>query len=218
MTSITALINSIRPFEITQVSTATSDQTKIMPHIALPQDKPGMVALAMYRPDVYSRLASLADLLLHQENPLSTLALGERELIAAYVSSLNDCNYCKAAHGNVAAAHLQNLKLVEGVKDDMESSEASPKIKSLLRIAGMVQQSGKNVSSDAVESAKKEGASEMDVHDTVFIAAMFSMFNRYVDGLQTEMPKDMGAFAGRGAVIAKNGYLGMPVPLQGDMK
>lgn len=182
-----------------------------MPHIALPPNKPGMIALAAYRPDVYSRLASLADVLLHQEHPESTLSLGERELIATYVSALNQCNYCQAAHGNIAAAHLHDSKLVEDVKHDFESSEASLKMKSLLRIAGMAQRSGKDVSSEAVESAKREGASDMDVHDTVLIAAMFCMFNRYVDGLSTEMPQDMGAFARRGALIAEKGYSGMPV-------
>ena len=182
-----------------------------MPHIALPPDKPGMVALAAYRPDVYSRFASLADLLLHQENPESTLSLGERELIATYVSSLNECNYCQAAHGSIAAAHLHDQKLVEAVKTDFESSEINPKMKSLLRIAGLVQRSGNDVNTDAVESAKKEGASDMDVHDTVLIAAMFCMFNRYVDGLETKMPQDMSAFTSRGAVIAEKGY-GMPVP------
>jgi len=177
-----------------------------MPHVALPANKPGMIALAAYRPDVYSRLAVLADLLLHEENPESTLSLGERELIATYVSSLNDCNYCQAAHGSIAAAHLQDLKLVEGVKQDFENSEVSAKMKALLRIASMVKRSGKDVSDEAVESAKKEGASDMDVHDTVLIAAMFCMFNRYVDGLGTEMPRDMGAFASRGILIAEKGY------------
>jgi uncharacterized peroxidase-related enzyme len=171
-----------------------------------------MVALATYRPDVYSRLASLADLVLHQEHPDSTLSLGERELIATYVSSLNQCNYCEAAHGSIAAAHLHDPKLVEDVKTNFENSDVSLKMKLLLRIAGLAQQSGKDVSSDAVESAKKEGATDMDVHDTVLIAAMFSMFNRYVDGLRTEMPQDMGAFASRGALIAEKGYAGMPVP------
>jgi uncharacterized peroxidase-related enzyme len=159
-----------------------------MPHIALPPNKPGMIALAAYRPDIYSRLAALADLLLHQEIPDSSLSLSERELIATYVSSLNDCNYCQAAHGNIAAAHLHDPTLVENVKSDFEGSEVSAKMKALLRIAGMVKRSGKDVSSDAVESAKREEASDMDVHDTVLIAAMFCMFNRYVDGLGMEMP------------------------------
>jgi uncharacterized peroxidase-related enzyme len=177
-----------------------------MPHIALPTNKPGMMALGAYRPDIYSRLASLADLLLHQSHPESSLSLGERELIAACISSLNNCAYCQAAHGSVAAAHLHDAQLVENVKSDFESSEISLKMKALLRIAGMVQKSGREVSSEAVESAKKEGASDMDVHDTVLIAAAFCMFNRYVDGLVTEMPGDMVAFKSRGDVIAEKGY------------
>jgi uncharacterized peroxidase-related enzyme len=182
-----------------------------MPYIALPPNKPGMVALGAYRPDVYSRLASLANLLLHEENPNSTMSLGERELIATYVSSLNNCNYCQAAHGSVAAAHLQDPKLIEGVKVNFETSAVTPKMKSLLRIAGLVQRSGRDVSREVVESAKREGASDMDVHDTVLIASMFCMFNRYVDGLETEMPSDMAAFTSSGAMIAEKGY-GMPVP------
>lgn len=113
----------------------------------------------------------------------------------------------------MAAAHLQNPKLVEDVKCDYESSEASPKMKALLRIAGMVQKSGRDVSGQAVENAKMEGASEMDVHDTVLIAAAFCMFNRYVDGLGTEVPVDLEAFVKRGAVIAEKGYEGMSVPV-----
>ena len=183
-----------------------------MPHIGLPPNKPGMVALGAYRPDVYARLGSLADLLLHQSHPESSLSPGERELIAAYVSSLNNCAYCQAAHGCVAAAHLHDSQLVESVKVDFESSESSPKMKALLRIAGMVQKSGREVTSEAVASAKKEGASDMDIHDTVLIAAAFCMFNRYVDGLGTEMPGDMKAFESRGVAIAEKGYVAiMPV-------
>jgi len=183
-----------------------------MPHIGLPPNKPGMVALAAYRPDVYTRLASLADLLLHQTHPSSTLTPGERELIASYVSSLNNCAYCTSAHGSVAAAHLHDPNIVDNVKTDFESSEVSPKVKALLRMAGMVQRSGKDVSGEAVEEAKRQGATDMDVHDTVLIAAAFCMFNRYVDGLGTEMPGDMDAFKSRGAVIAEKGYAAMASP------
>ena len=191
---------------------------KTMPHIALPPNKPGMVALGAYRPDIYSRLGSLANLLLHQEHSGSTLSPGERELIATYVSSLNGSNYCQAAHGSIAAAHLQDSKLVEDVKRNFEGSGVSPKMKLLLSIASMVQRSGKDVSSEAVEKAKKEGASDMDVHDTVLIAAMFYMFNRYVDGLRTEIPSDMEVFVSRGAMIAERGYMGLPVSLKTEDK
>jgi hypothetical protein len=162
-----------------------------MPHVSLPPNKPGMVALSIYRPDVYSRLGSLADLILHEQHPA----------------------YCQTIHGAVAAAHLSNVKIVEDVIFEYESSEASPKMKALLKIAGMVQKSGRAVTTEAVESAKAKGATEMDIHDTVLIAAMFSMFNRYVDGLATEMPVDLDAFVKRGPVIAEKGYAGPPVPV-----
>jgi len=123
-----------------------------MPHIALPPRKPGMIALAAYRPDVYSHLGALADLLLHQEHPNSTLSLGERELIATRISFLNSCKYCHTAHGNIAAAHLHSSALVDDVKaQDLEDSEGlSSKMKELLRIAGLVQKGGKEVSAESV--------------------------------------------------------------------
>jgi hypothetical protein len=103
--------------------------------------------------------------------------------------------------------------MVEDVIFEYENSEASPKMKVLLKIAGLVKKSGRAVTTEAVENAKTEGATEMDIHDTVLIAAIFSMFNRYVDGLATEMPVDLDAFVKRGPVIAEQGYAGPPVPV-----
>ena len=111
----------------------------------------------------------------------------------------------------MAAAHLHDSKAVKTVKTDFESNGISPKMKALLRIAGMVQKSGKEVSGEAVEDAK-EGTREMDIYDTVLIEAAFCMFNRYVDGLGTEIPGNMVAFAGKGAVIAEKGYGAMSPP------
>ncbi len=56
-------------------------------------------------------------------------------------------------------------------------------MKALLLIAGKVQTSGKSVTAEDIEAARKAGANDADIHDTVLIAASFSMFNRYVDGL-----------------------------------
>lgn len=182
-----------------------------MPHIPLAPGAPGMVALRSYRADVYQRLASLADLMLQQQSPGSTITPGERELIASYVSSLNNCDYCRLSHGAVAAAHLEDRAVVDDVQQYSASSKVSPKMKQLLEIAAVVQKSGSpDVNSEAVAAAKREGAADMDIHDTVFIAAMFCMFNRYVDGLKTEMPSDTEAFIKRGGIIAQNGCQAPP--------
>ncbi len=85
----------------------------------------------------------MAQVLLHDAG---TLTPAERELIATYVSSLNDCYYCETAHGAIAAHHLGgNEETVIEVKRDFEHAGVSDKLKALLAIAGQVQRGGKNV-------------------------------------------------------------------------
>ena len=58
-----------------------------------------------------------------------------------------------------------------------------------------------------VARARKEGADDQAIHDTVLIAAAFCMFNRYVDGLATWAPNDPKAYAATGAKLATKGYV-----------
>ena len=102
--------------------------------------------------------------LLHEPNSLSP---GERELIATYVSSRNDCYFCQTSHGSAAAYHLGDANVVAQVKADFESAPVSAKLKALLAIAGKVQCDGKLVTAEDVERAKHEGATELEIHDTV---------------------------------------------------
>ena len=66
---------------------------------------------------------------------------------------------------------------------------------------------GKAVQSEDIESARREGATDLEIHDTVLIAAAFSMYNRYVDGLATWAPEDPAAYRESGARLAREGYL-----------
>jgi uncharacterized peroxidase-related enzyme len=138
----------------------------------------------------------------------SILTPGERELIATYVSNRNDCYFCQTSHGAAAAAHLgERSHLVDAVKRDYLNAEISPKLKALLGIAGQVQQGGKKVTAEAVEAARNLGASDLEIHDTVLIAAAFCMYNRYVDGLATWQPKDPEMYASMGEHLARHGYM-----------
>src|SRR5260370_27868739 len=74
-----------------------------MPNITLNSADPGIRGLLRYRPETARPLSELAEVLLRGP---STLARGERELIAAYVSTLNDCQYCSSSHSACAAAQL----------------------------------------------------------------------------------------------------------------
>ena len=175
-----------------------------MPHISLPEGLPGISAGFAFRPETAKPMRELADILLHGP---STLAPGERELIATYVSTRNDCYFCQTSHGAAAAAHLGSEEIVQKVKTDMQTAPISPKLRALLRIAGKVQSGGKNVSADDVAQARALGASDLEIHDTVLIAAAFCMYNRYVDGLGTWQPEDPSMYAEMGKHLAEHGYL-----------
>lgn len=175
-----------------------------MPHIALPEGVPGISGGFAFRPETAKPMRELAHILLHQPNSLTS---GERELIATYVSSQNDCYFCQTSHGAAATSHLNNAETVKQVKADFHNANVSPKLKALLAIAGKVQKGGKNVTSSDVAEARSQGATDLEIHDTVLIAAAFCMYNRYVDGLDTWQPRDESMYAEMGRQMAEHGYL-----------
>ena len=95
---------------------------------------------------------------------------------------------------------------VKQVKTDFTQAPISEKLKRLLTIAGKVQQGGKHVTAEDVEAAREQGATDMEIHDTVLIAAAFCMYNRYVDGLATWQPTDESMYAQMGQHLATEGY------------
>jgi uncharacterized peroxidase-related enzyme len=175
-----------------------------MAHIPVPEGMPGIRGLMAFRPETALPLNQLVEVLL--QGP-STLTKGERELIATYVSSLNECTFCASTHGAIARHHLGDAATVRQVIADPERAAISPKLKALLRIAARVQQDGRHVTEADVAAARAEGATDTEIHDTVLIAAAFCMFNRYVDGLGTWAPDDPGIYDQIGAYRAENGYL-----------
>jgi uncharacterized peroxidase-related enzyme len=180
-----------------------------MPHIDLPKEYPGIRSLFMYRPETAAPLNGLVQVLLH--NPHPTLSPGERELIATYVSSLNTCKYCMTIHGAIAKHHLgNNAELVSSVIKDPENALLTQKMKALLKIAAHVQVGGKSVTPADIDLARSQGATDLEIHDTVLIAAAFCMYNRYVDGLATWAPDDPEVYDRMGKQRAEEGYLTAP--------
>ena len=176
-----------------------------MAHINLPEGLPGIRGPMAFRPETAKPLNEIAEVLLRSENSLSR---GERELIATYVSSLNDCFFCQNVHGAIAQHYLEcDMSALDKIKLDYQSSSLSDKMKALLSIAGSVQKGGKSVTEAQIKKAKELGATDMEIHDTVLIAAAFCMFNRYVDGLATWAPQDREGYVQRGKQRAEEGYV-----------
>ncbi|HEX8079111.1 MAG TPA: carboxymuconolactone decarboxylase family protein [Jatrophihabitans sp.] len=178
-----------------------------MAHIALGVEEtqfPGITGPLIYRPETAKPLMELAEVLLRGPHSLSP---GERELIAAYVSGLNDCRFCRDSHSATAAAQLElGMCVVEQVHADLDNAPISPKLRALLRIAGAVQVSGRNVTPALISDARRAGSTDLEIHDAVLIAAAFCMFNRYVDGLGTVAPSDPQAYAYSAKHLVERGY------------
>jgi uncharacterized peroxidase-related enzyme len=175
-----------------------------MAYIQVPEGVPGIRSLVMFRPDTGKPLYELAQVLLRGE---STLSEAERELSAAYTSSRNQCIFCMSSHAAASRClYGEDKKIVDEVLMDMQQANISDKLKALLKIAGKVQVLGKEVTEDDTSMARKHGVTDREIHDTVLIAAAFSMFNRYVDGLASWTPTDPAVYEEMGQRMAR-GYV-----------
>lgn len=183
-------------------------QSKLhMPYISVEKHLPGITGLLEYRKETAAPIRDLTQLLLRGP---STLTEGERELIATVVSHRNQCRFCTTAHKAATDLLYGECETSEVARQDIESTPVSEKMRALLNIAALVQQGGKNVTTEAVSRARDAGATDLEIHDTVLIAALFCLYNRYVDGLATVAPADPAYYEQLGARLVKHGYQRMP--------
>lgn len=179
-----------------------------MAHIDFGEGIPGIRGPMIFSPETAKPLNDLAQVLLTGPH---TLTPAEREMIATYVSSQNDCLFCQSCHGSIAAQHMggsdADYELISQMKKDYTCVPISEKMKTLLNIAGKVQKGGKQVTADDVAKARAQGATDKEIHDTVLIAAAFCMYNRYVDGLATWQPSDPEVYREIGKLSVKLGYV-----------
>lgn len=177
-----------------------------MPHINLP-DMPGISAGFAFRPETAAPMRELAHILLFEPGPHASLNSRDRELIAAYVSAGNRCYFCQTSHSAAASHHANgSWTLTNAVCADPEKADISPKLRALLRVAGRVRENAQTVTPELIAECRKQGATDLEIHDTVLIAAAFCMYNRYVDGLATLQPRDREMYDTMGQRLATAGY------------
>ncbi len=178
-----------------------------MPYIPLEDHLPGITGLLEYSKQTAAPIRELTQTLLRGP---STLTEGERELIATVVSSGNECTFCCTAHTAAADVLLGETETAAAVKKDVTTAPVSEKMKALLNIAALVRKSGKAVTEESIAEAKQAGATDIEIHDTVLIAALFCLYNRYVDGLATVTPTDPAFYKGLGERLKNHGYNRLP--------
>lgn len=187
-----------------------------MAHINVPEGAPGIRGLMMNHPEQTRPMNELANALLHADG---TLTQGEREIIASYVSNGNNCKYCATVHTAIAAHQMGgNYDVVHAALKDPSSAPITEKLKALLALADKVREGGLSVTNEDIAGARNAGATDIEIHDAVLIAASFCMFNRYVDGLATWAPDDLDMYDTIGKQRAADGYLAGYVSLSNISK
>ncbi|MGM0505895.1 MAG: carboxymuconolactone decarboxylase family protein [Bacteroidota bacterium] len=175
-----------------------------MAFIDLEEGLPGIIGLLEYRKDTARPIRELTQILLRGE---SSLTEGEREMIATIVSHRNECTFCTSAHKTTTDRLLGESETTAHVCRDLATAPVSEKMRSLLSIASKVQQSGSAVHKENVEAARTAGATDREIHDTVLIAALFCLYNRYVDGLGTWTPEGAEFYESLADRLTNRGYV-----------
>lgn len=174
------------------------------PYIALSPDYPGIVSLFMYDRAVAKNLTAMGQTIMRR--PGRGLGVGERELIASFVSKMNGCEFCYQSHSACTKEFL-GAEVVDQFLEDENSEVLSMKMRALLIVALHVQaldSHSREALPEATSEARQFGATDEEIHDTVLVAAFFSMCNRYVDGLGTTFEASEPEEGGKS--LAKYGY------------
>ena len=175
-----------------------------MAYIDSGNSRVGIIELLLYNPVTGKIISEFTHTLLKGPSPLSE---AQREMFTTYVSHLNGCEFCYEMHKSVMEySDANESKVLECAIYQIDSEEVTPKMKALLKITSLIQANELHAMEAEIKNARTAGTNDEEIHDTVLIASAFCMFNRYVDGLGVELPKDAKSYAALGAFVAKQGY------------
>jgi uncharacterized peroxidase-related enzyme len=166
------------------------------------QPVPDAAKLVFYRPDFYG---SRAKEFTHEamRGP-SAWSVGDRELMAAYVSRANECAFCIGAHSATARQAYQDGPRVAAVLADLESAPIEDGLRATLRMLGKLTREGK-VGAGDMREALSAGVSRKQIGDALAVCAAFNTTNRLADAFGFEMLSPEGFEAGA-KFLLKRGY------------
>jgi uncharacterized peroxidase-related enzyme len=166
------------------------------------QPVPDAAKLVFYRPDFYGAAAKEFT---HQamRGP-SSWSVGDRELMAAYVSKVNDSAFCVGAHSATSRLAYQDGARVAAVLSDVDSAPVEEPLRATLRMLGKLTRSG-SVGAGDMREVLAAGASPRQVEDALAVCAAFNITDRLADAFGFEVLSPEGFEAGA-KYLLKRGY------------
>jgi len=168
---------------------------------SLPADA-GLLQVFQAFPEAARPLLSYHEVLMRGESPFSA---AERELIAAYVSSLNNCNYCRAVHSQTAVALGMSAEVMANVISNPQNRDVDPGMRSVLDLVRKLTLSPGKIMRADVDAIFSAGWDDRAVHDATAICGLFNLMNRLVNGLGVEAPEAYTRMAAQR--LADRGYV-----------
>jgi len=168
----------------------------------------GIWNILAFRPKAAYHLCELSHELMFDDAPISAAL---RELIAAYTSSLNRCEFCMNAHASVAAHLYGDKELVLSVIRDLEGSALAEKDKALLRFTAKLTRDSGSIEQADIDVLKDEGWDDTSIYYAIGVCALFNFYNRFVSGNGVKLVSE-GAFRSLGERMARVGYHREPPP------
>lgn len=169
----------------------------------LPQQS--LIELFYHNPKRYSPLTQFVQNVMRGE---SAFTAGERELIAAYVLSLNACNFCFGSHQAIAADLNVDPQLLEAIINDIATAPIEGRLRPVFFLVQKLTQTPSKITQADIDSVLAAGWDERSVEDAIAICSLFNFMNRFVDGFGLELPSQE-QLTGMAKGINAHGYQGI---------
>lgn len=175
-----------------------------MPHLPSLPDDARLFHVFRRFPNTARPLLEYHEVLLRGPSPLS---VAERELIAAYVSGLNQCRYCHGVHTATAEASGIAEGRLSDLLSDLDRADVDPKLKPILRYAEKLTLAPSRMMKADADAVYAAGWDQQALYDAVSVCALFNFMNRLVEGLGIRA--DRAYFDEAGARLHHGGYRGL---------
>jgi len=182
-----------------------------VPYLSSLPAEAGLLQVFRAYPDPAEPLLALHEQVMRAPSPLTA---GERELIAAYVSGLNDCDYCHGVHSATAAAFGVRPEILTAALADLDSAPVGDRMKALLRYVAKLTRTPAKVTRGDAEAVFAAGWEDRALHDAVLVCGLFNLMNRMVDGLGVAARPDYLQMSGER--LHDIGYAGLATLLEQD--
>lgn len=165
-------------------------------------DDASALSIMKMRPEFQIPIIEAHEVLMRGDSPLSE---GERELIATYVSGLNECSYCYGVHSQATVNYGFEETALRAMLDDLDTAAIDDRLKPLLAYAGKLTVRPACVTDADAQAVYDAGWNEAALHEAILVTCLFNFMNRLLEGHGVHGHEAM--YKERGAMLRQYGYL-----------